>query len=188
MQMIELIPNPIFIKNNDGVYVGCNKAFELITGLEKADIIGRTAHDVLTQDSADICIRYDKKLFNSGLPQDYQTILVSQNHSEYQAVLCKKIIEDPEINNGLLGFIKEIKFLRKRPLQQTLPGVGKLLTAREKEVIQLLCVGLTAPEIAARLHLSPHTICHHMKIIYSKLGVKNKVSAIGMAKQLSLIE
>jgi len=52
-------------------------------------------------------------------------------------------------------------------------GVG-LLTTREQEVLRLLAVGLTNPEIAGRLHVSRKTASHHVSSILSKLQLRNR--------------
>jgi Response regulator containing a CheY-like receiver domain and an HTH DNA-binding domain len=52
------------------------------------------------------------------------------------------------------------------------------LTRREKEVMQLLCQGLTNDEIARTLGVSPHTIKNHLMNIFQKLRVANRVEAV----------
>jgi len=52
------------------------------------------------------------------------------------------------------------------------------LSAREKEVLQLLADGLLYKEIAARLFISLDTVRRHCFNIYTKLHVKNKTEAI----------
>lgn len=52
------------------------------------------------------------------------------------------------------------------------------LSAREKEVLQLLSQGLLYKEIAAQLFISMDTVRRHCFNIYSKLHVKNKTEAI----------
>ncbi len=58
------------------------------------------------------------------------------------------------------------------------------LTKRETEVLTLLAKGLTRPEIAELLELSPNTIAKYVKDIYRKLGVSSRaemtVQACGM--------
>jgi DNA-binding NarL/FixJ family response regulator len=49
------------------------------------------------------------------------------------------------------------------------------LTAREREVIALICQGLPNKLIAERLHLSQTTVVHHLTSIFSKLGVTNRL-------------
>ena len=59
-----------------------------------------------------------------------------------------------------------------------------LLTTREKEVLELLSHGLMYKEIAEKLGLSTETIKKHIKNIYNKLHVQNKVEALNKFRLL----
>jgi DNA-binding NarL/FixJ family response regulator len=61
------------------------------------------------------------------------------------------------------------------------------LSEREEEVLSLIADGSTNKEIAARLHLSPHTIKEHTSAIYRKLGVRNRAEATRQAQRLKLL-
>jgi len=61
------------------------------------------------------------------------------------------------------------------------------LSGREEEVLALIANGSTNKEIAARLHLSPHTIKEHTSAIYRKLGVRNRAEATRQAQRLKLL-
>ncbi|MFH1527273.1 MAG: response regulator transcription factor [Bacteroidota bacterium] len=52
------------------------------------------------------------------------------------------------------------------------------LTPREKELLQLMAVGLSRQQIADKLFISFHTVTTHLKNIYSKLHVNSKSGAI----------
>jgi DNA-binding NarL/FixJ family response regulator len=58
------------------------------------------------------------------------------------------------------------------------------LTDREREVLELLAVGLTNREIATRLHLGPDSIKKHATGLYRKLGVSNRTQAAHRAADL----
>jgi two-component system nitrate/nitrite response regulator NarL len=52
------------------------------------------------------------------------------------------------------------------------------ITAREREVLQLLADGLDGRGIAARLHISPRTQRNHVANILAKLGVHSQLQAV----------
>ena len=62
-----------------------------------------------------------------------------------------------------------------------------VLTRREKEIIQLLYEGLTGPQIAERLFLSPYTIETHRKNLLQKLNVNSTQLMLRYAKDNKLI-
>lgn len=59
-----------------------------------------------------------------------------------------------------------------------------LLSAREKEVLQLVAKGLQYKEVADLLFLSTETVKKHMKNIYQKLHVQNKVEAVNKLRYM----
>ena len=51
------------------------------------------------------------------------------------------------------------------------------LTDREAEVLRLLCDGLRNREIAVEMRIALKTVEAHMRSIYQKMGVRNRVQA-----------
>ncbi len=71
------------------------------------------------------------------------------------------------------------------PAEDTL---GKDLTRREVEVLKLLVKGLSNPEIAERLSISPATVKVQISSIFSKLRVSRRAEAISLAIQKKLVQ
>jgi LuxR family maltose regulon positive regulatory protein len=67
-------------------------------------------------------------------------------------------------------------------------GLIEPLSDRELEVLQLMAEGLTNPEIASRLYISPHTVKVHTSNIYGKLAVGNRTQAVVRAKSLGILQ
>ena len=65
-------------------------------------------------------------------------------------------------------------------------GPASPLSPREREVLALLASGATNREIAAKLHLSPHTVKEHTGKLYRKLDVRNRAEAVQRAERLGL--
>lgn len=59
-----------------------------------------------------------------------------------------------------------------------------LLSTREKEVLELLAKGLMYKEIADKLGVSLETVKKHLKNVYQKLHVQNKVEALNKFRLL----
>lgn len=57
------------------------------------------------------------------------------------------------------------------------------LSARENEILELISTGLIVKEVSAKLFLSPHTVTRHLKNIYTKLHVNNRIEAINKFNQ-----
>lgn len=62
------------------------------------------------------------------------------------------------------------------------------LSPREREVLQLVATGYSAPEIAHLLALSPGTVKTHLKHVYEKLGARDRGSAVAAGLRMGLIE
>jgi ATP/maltotriose-dependent transcriptional regulator MalT len=64
---------------------------------------------------------------------------------------------------------------------RTGPKNAGVLTRREQEVLRLVSLGLSNPEIAQRLFISRKTAAHHVSNLLAKLGVRNRAGAVAYA-------
>ncbi|MGC0249793.1 response regulator [Pseudactinotalea sp. Z1748] len=61
------------------------------------------------------------------------------------------------------------------------------LSAREREVLQLVAAGRTNHQIAAALFLGESTVKTHLQHIYTKLGASDRAAAVAIAYQRGLL-
>lgn len=64
----------------------------------------------------------------------------------------------------------------------------KLLTAREREILNLVAAGRKNRSIAATLFISEATVRHHLSSVFSKLGVADRYELIIYAFRHGLVE
>ena len=62
------------------------------------------------------------------------------------------------------------------------------LTAREAEILQFIAEGKSVAETATAFNLSSHTVTTHVKRIYGKLAVNNRVQAVNRARETGQID
>ena len=94
--------------------------------------------------------------------------------SELVGVLRKVDAGEVYVAPGLAwGLLREMSRPRSAPLDE--------LTAREREVLELVAAGLSNQEIGDRLSLAEKTIKHYMTSILGKLRVRSRVEAALLA-------
>jgi DNA-binding NarL/FixJ family response regulator len=62
-----------------------------------------------------------------------------------------------------------------------------LLTAREREILQLLADGLSNADVAQRLFISQETVKSHVRHILAKLEADTRTQAVAIALRESII-
>ena len=96
------------------------------------------------------------------------------------AVICIMLIILPILHKSLSGILKSGRPATVSAAQEHGAGVPmageymKLLTEREKQIVELLLKGRTCKLIASDLYVSENTVKTHIKNIYAKLGIRRK--------------
>ncbi|HEY7453824.1 MAG TPA: response regulator transcription factor [Thermoleophilaceae bacterium] len=64
----------------------------------------------------------------------------------------------------------------------------RLLTPREYEILRMTADGMSAPDIAGRLHLGATTVKTHLQRVYEKLGVSDRAAAVAEAMRRGILD
>lgn len=107
--LIDTIPNPIFYKGTKGLYLGCNKAFELRMGRTKGEIVGKSAFDLFPADLAARYDQHDLEIFARPCEKSFETEIVWADGTRRHVIITKGIFTDSEGNvSGLVGVTHDI--------------------------------------------------------------------------------
>lgn len=119
---MDILPVPVFYKDVNGVYLGCNQAFEQFIKISKADLVGYSAHELFEKNLADAYQQADQALFDNPGVQIYEKE-IRTHHGEPVFVKFHKTSFFDEQGNvaGLIGVIFDIteqKALQAKLTQQ----------------------------------------------------------------------
>jgi len=71
----------------------------------------------------------------------------------------------------------------EKPLQSSDSSLRDSLTARERQILELLVKGLSNKEIGRELHLSPNTVRNQLQRLQERAGARNRVQLAIMARE-----
>ncbi|MGV8892065.1 MAG: EAL and GGDEF domain-containing protein [Burkholderiaceae bacterium] len=108
-QLGDTIPSPIFWKDAEGRYQGCNKAFEAYIGIQREDLIGKSVFDISPRELAVTYAAADQSLFDSRGSQTYEAAVRYADGSHKNVVFNKATFEKEGGGlGGLVGVILDI--------------------------------------------------------------------------------
>ena len=108
-QLLDAIPIPIFYKDRQGIFRGCNVAYEKFVGLTKEQVIGKIVHELFPQDLADIYYQADEALFTKQGAQVYETSFLHADGNRHDIIFNKATYVGTDGSvAGLVGAVLDI--------------------------------------------------------------------------------
>jgi two-component system, NarL family, nitrate/nitrite response regulator NarL len=155
--------------------------------IQMADLDGVQVARVIERDS-----RSTRTLFLSAY---YDQEIVYRALAAGAAGYLSKDARGNEIADAVLAVARgetvlgrDIQAAVAQRIRQTAEPAGPSLSAREREVLELVASGLSSPEVARQLHLSTTTVKTHLQRLYEKLGVGDRAAAVAEAMRQHLLE
>ena len=160
----------------------------LFAALEKAGSLDRVDVRIRRKDSSVIDCTVSADTVNIQDNPCYLLVLMNiteRKRTELELVAAiEEVMKDASwFTRTLIEKLANVKNINSPQL----PSVSFTdLTARERDVLGLICEGLADKEIAARLKLAPNTVRNHVSTVYSKLGVHSRSEAIVWSRERGL--
>ncbi|MBI9073663.1 MAG: PAS domain-containing protein [Melioribacteraceae bacterium] len=142
--LIETLPEIIWAKDPNGVYLSCNPRFELFFGDKETNIIGKTDYNYVDKELADFFRQKDKAALAAGKPtvNEEEVTFANDGHTELLETTKTPMFDSQGKLIGILGIGRDITE-RKRAeeaLQHTLAEakqMNRLMSGREDRVLEL---------------------------------------------------
>ncbi|WP_305064797.1 PAS domain-containing sensor histidine kinase [Methanococcoides sp.] len=109
-ELLEAIPAPVYYKDRNGNYLGCNRAFETFSGSKCEDMVGKNAYEVYDEKQAEEYHHMDRELVKNGGTQTYESEVVYRgDRTERNVLFNKSVFTDMNGETaGLIGVILDI--------------------------------------------------------------------------------
>ncbi|MDR3627256.1 MAG: PAS domain S-box protein, partial [Ignavibacteriaceae bacterium] len=112
--LLDTIPNPIFIRDAQKHYTGCNKAFEEFHGIKKENILGKTVYECNTYEVAKAVDEWDDKLLSSRKAQNYEITTYDGEGNRHDVLVYKGFFNKADGTlGGMVGVILDISEIKK---------------------------------------------------------------------------
>jgi len=108
--LIETIPDLVWLKDPDGLYLACNRRFERFCGAKEKDIVGKTDYDFVSREQADFFRRHDMAAVASGKPMvNEETVTyIDDGHEELLETIKTPMFDSEGNLIGVLGVSRDI--------------------------------------------------------------------------------
>ncbi|MFH0934064.1 MAG: CBS domain-containing protein, partial [Pseudomonadota bacterium] len=107
---IDNIPDLVWLKDRDGVYLACNPRFEQFFGAKEKDIVGKTDYDFVEKELADFFREHDRKAMQSDKPSvnEEWVVFASDGHRELLETVKTPMRDSRSKLIGVLGVARDI--------------------------------------------------------------------------------
>ncbi len=142
--LVQTIPDLIWLKDVNGVYLFCNSMFERFIGAREADIVGKTDYDFVETETADSFREHDRRAIAAGEPIRYEKwSTFADNGNQVLLDILNTPMFDSE--GHLIGVLRIARDITER---KQLEDERRTLEAQFQQTQKLESLGVLAGGIA----------------------------------------
>ncbi len=166
----------MILVDDDRRCVDVNDAFAQLMAYKRQDLIGRRYHDFAVK---------------PPMSDDSWREMVEASDFYATRVLCRSNGDHVSVDlaghretvtgRGLILIVVLRRTQGSRAAHRGDAASDSSLTARELEIVEMIALGLTGPEIATELHVSHDTVRTHVRNAMSKLGAHSRAHLVAKA-------
>jgi PAS domain S-box-containing protein len=108
--VIQSIPDMVWLKNPEGIYLAGNPKFEEFIGMKESTLLGKTDYDLFDKDLADFFRENDLKAVDAGKPSinEEWVTFASDGHQALLETIKTPMFDSQHVFIGVLGIARDI--------------------------------------------------------------------------------
>lgn len=108
--LLDTIPDMVWLKNSEGVYLLCNPMFERFFGAKEEEIVGKTDYDFVDKELADFFRQKDRMAMEGNVPSinEEWVTFADDSHRALLETIKTPMIDEAGSLVGILGISRDI--------------------------------------------------------------------------------
>jgi PAS domain S-box-containing protein len=182
--LVDSLVVPASLHDVEGRFVHVNAAAERAAGKSNAELVGGHFTDnLLPEVRRNVEVQF-RRAAEQGEPTDFETVFVDAS-GHTRGVRAQQLpLRDGEAIVGVLILAFDVRHPLSTPVGPEQPPT---LTARQRQILDLVASGLSTSEIARELRLSNVTVRNHLAHLLSEFDAHSRTEAIAAAQRLGLL-
>ncbi|MCD6292306.1 MAG: transporter substrate-binding domain-containing protein, partial [Deltaproteobacteria bacterium] len=117
--LLETIPDMIWVKDQNGIYISCNNRFERFFGALEPEIVGKTDYDFVDKATADSFRAYDQAAIAAGKAcmNEEEVVYADDGHKEFLETFKTPMYAQSGQLIGVLGMARDITTRKEQEIK-----------------------------------------------------------------------
>ena len=171
--------NAMVLLDDQRRHVEVNGAYLALIGYQRRELIGRPVYELLAHGPLATTQQWEAALAQRQFTGQAEIVGAGGQH------VMVEFAGHPELVTGrrlvLFVVLRTARAGRTLPEPASSPTETRALSSRELDVVRLLALGLTGPEVAEELQLAHNTVRTHVRNAMAKSGARSRAQLVARA-------
>jgi len=171
--------NAMVLLDDQRCHVEVNGAYLALIGYQRRELIGRPVYQLLAHGPLATTQQWEAALSQRQFTGQAEIVGAGGQH------VMVEFAGHPELVTGrrlvLFVVLRTARAGRTLPEPASSPTEARALSSRELDVVRLLALGLTGPEVAEELQLAHNTVRTHVRNAMAKSGARSRAQLVARA-------